>query len=849
MVGLQSNDEEEQLVERVLTLTRDEGEPVVEKEVLGKAGLSLDTVSTIEQYQAEIERGAGVLLLTADVVTPAAVKRLGDVLSRQPDWSDIPVVLLAAEQEVAPELTAELNRLANLTIFERPVPVSTLITALHSALRTRRRQYWLRDQLEEREQRTIYLETILRSIPEAIFVGTRDAILITNEPALQLLGLATLEELEGGLEWALEHLDWRRAESEQRVRFEDSLLYKALHGERSKAEVVVFDHGRQKDCMLQISTAPIALGDELTGVVAISTDVTERKRTERALRDSEARFRASVESMLDSLGIYSAVRNQAGELVDFRLEYVNEAASIKAQPLRRENIGRRLLQVLPERYHQDMLDEYRRVVETGEPLAREEFVYEAEEDGSRQQQAFDIRAAKLGDGFVTTWREVTERKEAQEGLSAARAELEARVAERTAELTYANAMLGEQMEVRARAESELRQRNQELSALNMVTAAVSSSLELPDILATLQNLLSSELNIPGGMLYFYDSLHHTLDLRVHWGIPQHAIPFLNSPTLQGSGLDRVVAEQSSISGEFPEEFALWQEDSLNDGVSDWNCFITVPVIAKDEVLGVMCLYGDTKILRNGQLGFFETVGQQVGVAIQNARLYEDVLAKGERLQQLAQRIISVQEEERQRVSYELHDEAGQVLTALMLSLELTRASLPDELTAARRNISEAVELTGETMEQIRMLAHDLRTPSLDTIGLNPTLHGLCQDVAGRTGLSVKYTGSELPPVPDTLALSLYRVAQEALSNVVKHAEAENVKVTLTFDENAIQLSVEDDGKGFRPGATLYNTAHPGIGLPGLRERLETLGGNLTVISAPGDGTRLLATIPRAESSL
>jgi signal transduction histidine kinase len=235
---------------------------------------------------------------------------------------------------------------------------------------------------------------------------------------------------------------------------------------------------------------------------------------------------------------------------------------------------------------------------------------------------------------------------------------------------------------------------------------------------------------------------------------------------------------------------------------------------------------------------------QAGIAVENAQLLEQVGASREQLRQLTQQIVSAQEEERQRLSRALHDEAGQALTALKISLELIQQDLAIESGLLRQRLNDAAALVTTTVEQIRLLAQDLRPPSLDTVGLCPTLEGFCRDFAQRTGLSIDYLDRELPLLPDPVNICLYRFLQEALTNVAKHARADQVRVALRYDTETVRLSVEDDGQGFDEQARLSIAGWPmGIGLLGMQERLESLGGRLEIESQPSQGTRLVAHLP------
>jgi PAS domain S-box-containing protein len=217
-----------------------------------------------------------------------------------------------------------------------------------------------------------------------------------------------------------------------------------------------------------------------------------------------------------------------------------------------------------------------------------------------------------------------------------------------------------------------------------------------------------------------------------------------------------------------------------------------------------------------------------------------------RLRELGRQVVTAQEQERRRVSRELHDEAGQELMALKISLELLGKDLPEEAESLHQRIEGAVRLAEETMERIRLLAHDLRPPELEAVGLDPVLEDYCQEFGRRTRLAIRYQGTRLPALPDEVSICLYRVLQEALTNVLKHAQARKVRVGLGYDGEVITLSVMDDGQGFET-SDAAGAAHPkGIGILGMRERLELLGGDLEIRSRPGEGVHLKAWVPGVE---
>ena len=277
-------------------------------------------------------------------------------------------------------------------------------------------------------------------------------------------------------------------------------------------------------------------------------------------------------------------------------------------------------------------------------------------------------------------------------------------------------------------------------------------------------------------------------------------------------------------------------------------FLSVPLISQDKVIGVLHLESSKpEAYTERDLNFAESVGAQISGAIASAQLFEQLETERERLRWLTMQVVAEEEEERHRVSRELHDEAGQALTALKISLGLIHSDMPLESGPLRARVADAVDLTDTTMEQIRLLARGLRPPELDAVGLDGTLEGYCREFAERTYLSIDYAGMEMPTLTDTVNISMYRFLQEALTNVAKHAGANRVSVKLSWAAGTVSLSVVDDGRGFAPRS---KTAGPGesggIGLLGMRERFELLGGRLEVNSRPGRGTRLVAHVPVKE---
>ena len=272
--------------------------------------------------------------------------------------------------------------------------------------------------------------------------------------------------------------------------------------------------------------------------------------------------------------------------------------------------------------------------------------------------------------------------------------------------------------------------------------------------------------------------------------------------------------------------------------------VIFPLLHGNRVIGILCVFLRRRhAFPADEMHLLQALAAHAAIALENAQLFKDSQAGRERLLDLTQRVVSAQEEERRRLSRELHDEAGQALTALRISLGLIRGDLPAEMVSLHRRLDETIELSESITDQLRFLAQALRPPALDAVGLNATLEGLCRDFNKRTQLPIEYAGADLPRVPDSVGIHFYRFLQESLTNVSKHAQAHQVRAALTHHEDMLSLSVEDDGLGFDVGGKLGSESHGGIGLLGMRERLVLLKGRLEITSRPGHGTRLVARVP------
>ena len=207
------------------------------------------------------------------------------------------------------------------------------------------------------------------------------------------------------------------------------------------------------------------------------------------------------------------------------------------------------------------------------------------------------------------------------------------------------------------------------------------------------------------------------------------------------------------------------------------------------------------------------------------------------------RLNEMLEEEARRIAHALHDEAGQLLVSVHLAIKEVADALPprsrDQLTKIRAPLDEVES-------HLRRLSHELRPTVLDDLGLVPALEFLVQGVSERAGIPIAVEGPKSPRLPAPVEVAMYRVVQEAVRNATKHAGAKRVDIRVAVQSETVRCSVKDDGRGFDVAAALRRKGDRGLGLIGMRERLDALGGQLTIESSQKRGTEVRITIPLGE---
>lgn len=436
---------------------------------------------------------------------------------------------------------------------------------------------------------------------------------------------------------------------------------------------------------------------------------------------------------------------------------------------------------------------------------------------------------------------------AEHELMRAQDDLEARVAERTRQLALANDQLRTEIAVRELAEAKLERSNRELALLNEASLALSQMLELEALLDTLieymNRLVPSDSSI---ILLQEDEGQFRIFATRGYERPERASIQVGH-SLDTGPFDIVrtlmITRQSVLISDTKEHLG-WQHFAGAEHVRSW---LGVPLIAGRKVIGLYALEKSTPhYFTADHVRLAETLISQAATTIQNAWLYKLVHAGRERLQILSRRLVEVQESERRYIAHELHDEAGQTLASLMMNLKRIEESA-NEPEMVQAELVKVEQTLLELQENLHRLAMSLRPASLDHLGLVAAVGQQVELIGEKYGLNVQFkTNISDDQISPDIQTGLYRIIQESLTNAARHARAENIDVLLNVRSGTLVVIVEDDGCGFEPELAIKKDR---IGLIGMRERAEMLGGKLSVESAAGKGTTILVEIPYVNSSI
>lgn len=390
--------------------------------------------------------------------------------------------------------------------------------------------------------------------------------------------------------------------------------------------------------------------------------------------------------------------------------------------------------------------------------------------------------------------------------------------------------------------AQIKNQNQQLRLLAQLAADLLAAKNPDQLVKDLFQHLSHEFQIDVGFNYMVVEEGKELQLKAYTGIPPSEAERIQRLQFGQAICGLVAANREPMYVAHVQESTLPHAQLVRQyGIRAYAC---QPLIADGRLIGTISFatrHRDT--FHDAELSFFRTISLYVSLAKERLRaeealravnetLEEKVEARTAQVRRLAQQLEQAEQEERARLARDLHDSAGQLLTALVLNLQLLEGDSDKE--EVREAIAEARHLATDAHREIRTVSHALRPPALELNNLHEALGSLCDDFGQQTGIEIQFVGDETPDVGEHVTLTYYRFLQEGLANAARHANANQIQVHLRCDGTEITLSVEDDGDGFSPHEEQRN----GVGLRNLRERFELIGGKMELASSPGGGTRL-----------
>jgi PAS domain S-box-containing protein len=421
-----------------------------------------------------------------------------------------------------------------------------------------------------------------------------------------------------------------------------------------------------------------------------------------------------------------------------------------------------------------------------------------------------------------------------------------------ASLAVGNARLHEQVQARGRY----------LETLQRINATLRSALPVDEVLNTVVRGASEALSYLGSLILVPDAAGERLTLGAAWDsefldamfrFMGHGLDAFSLPVLDTFGLPLKARGNPMVRAYLSSKLQTWSPPPEQGGgdaepalATDWarkvRLAACIPLAVGQKMMGVLVAFSPKEQLQDQEQAMLLALASQAALAIENARLFEQVCAGRDRLQILSRQLVEVQEAERRSLARELHDEIGQALTLVKINLQAALRS-PDPMPAP--HLAESIGIVDRTLQQVRKLSLDLRPSLLDDLGLVPALRWYVDRQGQLGGFTAQFAGDPLEErLPPEVEIACFRIVQEALTNVMRHAGARQVRVELRRGQEELRLTICDDGEGFDvPAAWAGAVRGESLGLLSMEERVQLLGGRIEFESEPGQGTEIRVCLP------
>jgi signal transduction histidine kinase len=397
---------------------------------------------------------------------------------------------------------------------------------------------------------------------------------------------------------------------------------------------------------------------------------------------------------------------------------------------------------------------------------------------------------------------------------------------------------------RNRTEEMLRLQSARSQALATTAARLNTHLDLQHVLDIVCQETIKALVVSAASVSLYDDTNETLSCVSHCGLLEDLCDGIGALRLNAF-IPQLKLGETIL---FPSIQA--QSDLLN---TSWlaamkvRVFTCNPLVHEGKLVGILCVFiqDEKRFFTEGELSFITAVSDQAAQAIFNARLYQALREEQLSRAALLEKTISAQEDERKRIARELHDQTSQDLAALMLSLDACAISMTTKGPGSEQHLQTAKALVGTILTNIHHLINDLRPSLLDDLGLASAILWYGEQRLKPMGIALDFQCNRMEArLPPAVEIALFRILQEALTNIVRYANATSVKVTLDMDDQIVALAVEDNGIGFQVATVVPEQPDGrGLGLRGMQERVTTFGGEFHIQSTPGQGTSIKAQVP------
>jgi PAS domain S-box-containing protein len=696
----------------------------------------------------------------------------------------------------AVDTTIDRFEAADLKLLE-PVAASAAIAIENARLYTqaqeeiaRRKQ--VEEALRESEER---FRTMADTAPVMLWMSGTDALcMFFNKPWLDFRGRTMEEEVGNGWVEGVHPDDREHCVETYQNAFEAHLDFRMEYRLRR------FD-GEYR-WVLDSGTPRFTPEGAFAGYIGSCLDITERKQAEDALERSEARYRAVVENQTDLICRF---------LPDTTLTFVNEAYCDYFGKTRQELLGTSFLELLPD---EDQKTVKEHVVSLTENPGIVSYEHRAMlPDGTQAWQQWVDRAILDAQDrvveFLSVGRDITERK---------------------------------------LAEQKLRRRAEELDTLQATVLDITARHNLPTLLETIVRRAARLLRASGGGLYLCNPDRGKAQCVVSYNTHRD---YTGTSLEYGDGAAGVVAQTKQPL--IITDYQNWNgKASLFEDNQPFTAVLSAPMTWEGQVTGVLQVLHDEEgqTFTQSDMELLTLFANHAAIAVENARLYEELRTGRERLQALSQRLVDAQEIERRRIARELHDEIGQTLTVVKINLQTAQSLL--EAPEHETQLAHSIDAVERTLQQVRDLSLNLRPSLLDDLGLMPALRWYIDQQTQQASFSTSFEADSLAErLPPELEIVCFRIVQEALTNIIRHAEAEHVDIKVQKSDDQLKILIRDDGVGFNVQRALNDASWgKSLGLMSMQERAAVVGGTVEIESEPGQGSEVSAyfTLPLDEKS-